>query len=353
LSNVTISSGSVYTGRDNSTTYIQGTIVNNGTLALASAGNNTQLRLANDTTLTGGGTVILNNSNAYLLGFNVALTNVDNTIQGAGQIGAGGVLTLVNGSLGTINANGVGGNLNIGAGGGSFLNNGTVKVAAGTTMSVFGDANGFLQNQVGGITPLTQVEGNLVAPNGVNIVAGVLEGTGTVTGNVVSAGTVHPGDSPGVLTILGNYTQLSEGTLSIVLAGLNPGTQYSVLDVNGSAALAGLLDVDLMAGLTLALGDTFQIMEFANSTSDFSSFEFDGKICSAGGTDQWACAQGLIFAEQFAGNDRALNLVVENAGTPGSTPLPSSWIMMLTGLAGFGVVATYRRRKNAAYIVAA
>src|SRR5205814_165215 len=42
-----------------------------------------------------------------------------------------------------------------------------------------------------------------------------LAGTGTITGNVSNSGTVAPGNSPGVLTITGNYTQTTGGTLVI------------------------------------------------------------------------------------------------------------------------------------------
>ena len=48
---------------------------------------------------------------------------------------------------------------------------------------------------------------NLVAGT-TTLNGGVLQGFGTVTGNLSNvAGTVHPGDGPGILTVTGNYTQ--------------------------------------------------------------------------------------------------------------------------------------------------
>jgi len=50
--------------------------------------------------------------------------------------------------------------------------------------------------------------------------------------------------------------------------------------------------------------------------------------------------------------DNSGTLVLNVTGV-GATPLPASWTMMLAGLAGFGFVAAYRRRKNAPAAIAA
>jgi hypothetical protein len=285
---------------------------------------------------------------SFLRGSGVTLTNVDNTIQGAGSIGDLGALGFVNKAAGTLFANG--GSLNVGAAGGSFLNNGTVKVAAGATLSVTGDASGYVQNQVGGTTPITKVDGSLIAPRGMNILAGLLEGTGSITGNVISSGMVHPGDSPGILTIIGDYTQTASGIFDITLAGLTAGTDYSQLDVTGSATLNGTFDVTLSQAFNnIAVGEAFAIMLFANSSGDFSSFELNGSSCSSGGTDLWNCANGFEFGEKFVAGNR-LDLVVDSVG-PNATPLPPSWTMLLAGLAFFGFMAF--RQKQGATISAA
>ena len=76
---------------------------------------------------------------------------------------------------------------------------------------------------------------------------GTLAGTGTIKGNVnnirtVSPGTVDPGSAgaPGTLTIDGDYTQQSDATLMIQIAGISDG-QFSVLDVMGAVNLNGTL----------------------------------------------------------------------------------------------------------------
>ena len=97
-----------YLAQNNTSTVLVGTINNTGTIQLNAAVNNTFLTLSSAVTLTGGGTIImnqtaagqpiLNNSNAG------ALINVNNLIEGAGQIGNNG-LVITNQAAGVINAN--------------------------------------------------------------------------------------------------------------------------------------------------------------------------------------------------------------------------------------------------------
>jgi hypothetical protein len=78
---------------------LSGVINNTGTIALDSTGNDTHLELIQyGITLQGRGQVILSDSDGNVISGtipSVTLTNVDNTISGAGQLGAG-EMTLVN-----------------------------------------------------------------------------------------------------------------------------------------------------------------------------------------------------------------------------------------------------------------
>ncbi|MDQ6777186.1 MAG: hypothetical protein M3071_13430, partial [Actinomycetota bacterium] len=79
------------------------------------------------------------------------------------------------------------------------------------------------------------------------LTGGTLQGSGTIvapSGVSNSGGTVHPGHSPGLLSITGDYTQTSGGTVSIDVAGTAPGTGYSQLAVSGNASIAGALHVN-------------------------------------------------------------------------------------------------------------
>ena len=92
---------------DNAVLPLAGTINNSGTIELASIGGQTRLQvLANGLTLEGGGHVDLSDGNGNIIVGttpDATLTNVDNTISGAGQLGEG-QLTLHN--KGTIIASG-------------------------------------------------------------------------------------------------------------------------------------------------------------------------------------------------------------------------------------------------------
>jgi fibronectin-binding autotransporter adhesin len=95
---------------DNTRLGLVGTINNTGTIQEAAFSKNvvTAIRIIGNTTLQGGGQLVMSNSiNNQIFGTNAAfnLVNVDNTISGAGQIGTAATMTLVNQSKGVINAN--------------------------------------------------------------------------------------------------------------------------------------------------------------------------------------------------------------------------------------------------------
>jgi hypothetical protein len=71
---------------------LSGVVDNSGTIYLGSTGAETDLEVVGSTTLQGGGQVVLSDNSAnviYGATANTTLTNVDNTISGAGQIGDG------------------------------------------------------------------------------------------------------------------------------------------------------------------------------------------------------------------------------------------------------------------------
>jgi fibronectin-binding autotransporter adhesin len=87
LSGVTVSTGSTLTDTD--VTKLQGTITNNGTIT--NPGNTLQVT-GGDVTLTGGGTVTMS-ADAFFNESTTGLTlhNVNNTIEGSGQLGQNGL----------------------------------------------------------------------------------------------------------------------------------------------------------------------------------------------------------------------------------------------------------------------
>ncbi len=164
-----------FIGDNSSITNIAGAINNSGTIRLNATVNNTVLALTADTSLTGGGAVFLAsldaNSNARVTG-TFRLTNVNNTIQGEGNIGlnfssvtnqgtidaniSGRTLTVDPGNVATAFVNeGIsrasnGGILLLtGNGSGDFTNSGTFEVLNGSALTM--DASAVLTNNVAGI----------------------------------------------------------------------------------------------------------------------------------------------------------------------------------------------------------
>src|SRR5262249_7725391 len=140
---------------------------------------------------------------------------------------------------------------------------------------------------------------------------GILQGAGTVTGNVTNGGTVAPGLSPGILNIAGNYVQTAGGTLSIEINGIAVGTQYDQLNVTGTITLAGTLAVS--SGFVSTPGNTFIIGN--NNLADAVSGTFNG--FSEGTTFVAAPNTYQITYAGGTGNDIVLTSL---SGAPTSTP---------------------------------
>ncbi len=111
------------------------------------------------------------------------------------------------------------------------------------------------------------------APDFVRVNApGKLSGAGQVIGNVLNAGgIVAPGNSPGTLTIDGDFTQLAAGTLQFELAGTGAGSQFDQLSVTGAVALAGTVDVGLIDDFTPSPGDLFPIIAAGGVSGAFTN----------------------------------------------------------------------------------
>ena len=117
-----------------------------------------------------------------------------------------------------------------------LTNKGFLTVDSGATLSV----SGGVYEQAAGAT---MVLGTLSSNETVNVQGGLLDGTGTIGGNLSNSGTVSPGDPDGILTVTGNYTQLAAGALAIEPSGIVAGTDYGQLLVDGSVALNGTMHV--------------------------------------------------------------------------------------------------------------
>lgn len=149
-------------------------------------------------------------------------------------------------------------------------NTGTVEVVSGT-LSLGGNP-GFYYAQSAGTTRLGG--GNLTFVNTSAIDGGTLVGSGTITGSFINRAQVAPGNSPGCITVDGNYAQSATGNLNIELGGPTPCTQHDQLIVNGAVSLGGALNVNLINSFVPAAGNTFTIID--NDGTDAVTGTFAG-----------------------------------------------------------------------------
>ncbi|HET7805302.1 MAG TPA: hypothetical protein VFL53_13755, partial [Pseudolabrys sp.] len=152
---------------------LSGVINNTGTIALDSAGNTTELELIqHGITLQGGGQIILsdNDQNVIAGAFpGVTLTNTDNTISGAGQIGDWQTVLI---NQGTIVATGTHA-LTIETGSNVVINSGILEAIGSGSLAVNSDVS----------------NSGMIWANGGNI---TVEGTVTGTGDaLISGGTLE------------------------------------------------------------------------------------------------------------------------------------------------------------------
>lgn len=160
------------------------------------------------------------------------------------------------------------GNITVGSKFTATINN--PLAATNGTITKLGDGTLVLQQQVQGNLLVQQgtlrgsfsVIGNLTN-------RAMLSGNFSVRGNLINHGALSPGNSPGTISVQGNFQQSRTGTLSIELA--SPGS-YDRLQIGGKAALDGRLDVSFLDGFHPKKGDKFAILTTGGGVSgEFSA----------------------------------------------------------------------------------
>jgi hypothetical protein len=278
LNGILLAAGAVLQIPNSFADTFSGTFTNLGTVTLNSSSNYTDLIVApGGLSLTGGGLISLSNSpynRIYGPSASTPLDNVNDTISGAGQIGAA-QLTLTN--TGSIVATGTnplvlnvaspftnqGSLIATGTGGmqfaaGNLTNTGTVAVQSGSTLYVA--AGQYIQT--GGTTSLTS--GTLDATS-VSIQGGTLSASGTIGSAVTNSGLLHPVQS---LSLTGNLTLTGSSTVLFDLGGSTPVTGYDTLSAQ-NVALGGSLDLIFTNGYQSSVlpSTTFTLITASGSLS--------------------------------------------------------------------------------------
>ncbi len=211
-----------------------------------------------------------------------------------------------------------------------FTNHGTLNVSAGTM--VF---NGAFTNQ-----------GSLIFANGASaqfsgpltFASTTLAGTGSIIAPAVTAGAlVSPGNSPGTLTISGDFTMLTSAVLLIDLGGTTQGTSYDYLHVGGNVTLAGLLNLRFANGFESSIlsSDTFTILSSAGTgglTGAFANVSSGQRLLTMDGMGSFQVNYGAGLNSVTLSNFQAI-------------PEPDTYTLMGMGLIALAVVMRRRRSR--------
>ena len=160
------------------------------------------------------------------------------------------------------------------------------QVADGTFAGTLSGAGSVLKQGAGtlALTADSPFTGTLTVADGAVVVNGAVAGTVVNRGRLCgtgtigslhneAGGTVAPGNSIGITTVLGDYTQATGSTLEIETDGAQPrgpGSSHDLLDVGGTATLeAGSLIQVLVANPGgFAIGERLTIIDAAGGVTD-------------------------------------------------------------------------------------
>ena len=299
-------------------TFVNG-VTNNGTWSLNSTGSDNFMQFLGNQTLGGNGEVALSDRTTNrLIGNGAQLTiGANQTVRGSGQIGAN-TLSLVN--QGTINANGALATLTIDANTNLFENQGSLLAT--------GAAGLISTDQIKQTAGQTVVDTTLTINSGaLNLEGGTLSGSGVINGDVNNTGgTVNTGNSPGVLTINGDYDQ---SALGIFLVEMIDTGSFDQLIVNGTAQLGGTIDIDLLGGANIAPGDMFDVLIADDIIGTFNN----SQIVAGTGIFDVAIVEGIQD-------------IVRLTALTAAVPLPAPIWMLISACA----LLVLRRRQSVAAI---
>ena len=344
-------------GADSQINFSGGTL----NVSLGAGSTDRQVRIGNATVTSTGGANINNNSangSNPLLFSNGAFNSSVGGITVNRLLALGGANTDANAISGVISDNNTAGGGTVSltkSGSGRWILSGDNTYTGATTVSggtlLVSTGGSIAQSSLTTVTTGTTLTANgTVGAVAVNL-GGTLNGAGTV-GTTTVAGTLNPGNSPGVLNVNGNLTMASGGNMVWELfANTATQTTPAVFDqvvVNGDLAFASGSGITLNFGTTpsstvswsnsfWSSSQSFLIYDVAGSTTGFTNLS----LLNTSFTDATGAALDLLkgrFSLGQSGNDVFLNYT--------AIPEPSAGALLGFGLGGLVLTRLLRRKQS-------
>ncbi|MEM6979682.1 MAG: Ig-like domain-containing protein, partial [Planctomycetota bacterium] len=259
------------------------TLVNNltGQFAFDASSGSSDIEFLGSGTIENNGVMVLNEFNLSSTGTKIensgTLTLVDFSFQN-GPLENTGTTTFVSG-VSNLSSDG---RLNNLAGGSFLFESGRLQGAgeirnAGRFVKTTGASARVSATFIDQGGTIDIVDGTLEFTGGLNLdESGTLQGRGILQGDVISTnGVVAPGSSAGLLTIDGNYTQLSGGLLFVEIGGVAAGDDFDRLVITGNANLSGTLQVELNSDIVPDADDRFGVIEYDSRSGAFDTIDSD------------------------------------------------------------------------------
>jgi len=292
----------------------------NGQWNMNAGVNTTSLVFHDSSTLTGVGTLNLSDSLNNIVRSSAAANTLtideDIIIQGAGRLvnNIGGMI-----NKGTIIANQAN-QIIIDTNNLGFENRGQLTASGAQGLQSMGG-----YRQAAGATTVNSIL-EITSGGELGLEGGLLNGDGLIIGDVNNTGgTVNSGNSPGTLTIDGDYSQSATDNLLIEIAGSSAG-DFDILDISGVANLGGTIEVSLLGNPAISINDTFDVLIASEILGAFDN----GTVNAGGASFAVTIIDGL--------NSDIVRLTATSA-----VPIPGALWMLISGIL---VLASNRKHRH-------